>query len=271
MLLKKIKKQKKLFSILILGSAVLGYGLASLLPEKFEGKVTIRSAYIGNLNASSNNTSQSLQVETNVQTIARLSLPKFYSDSILTACGIVRDNGSEVLAKMVQAIIVKSTNDLTALTYIGKSKEQTHACLMAIVERLTLVHEDIANGKKNHLLSLLAVQKTILFEMEKIEKNLSSAILKNGLLNQSPAESALALYGIQSKLNMIQEGRKSVLELESLLRPPFTQKLMPLESIYIAPKQNSRFLFVIEGLIFGFFVCATFCWREILSYIPADD
>lgn len=259
--------------MLVAISSVAGYFLSTVLPKKYEAKVTVRNAYIGNLSSQSQSQPQSVLVEANTQTIARLTSPKFYTTTILSACDASGDNEAEILSKAIKAIPVKSTLDLTALSFTGKSREQANSCLHSVLQHLTQTQLDMVIGKQKYLQNLLDTQRVSLAEMQKYEKELNNAILKNGVHHNSPAESALSLYGIQSKQNLIQEARKGVLELESLLQPPSTQKLTPLEPIYVSSKPVSPnpWLFSFAGLLLGLFACALVCWREILALLNSDE
>jgi hypothetical protein len=275
MLIDKIKKNKKSFLILLFGAVVLATSAAFILPEKFEAKVTVRNATVGQMIMQQQG-QQILQaglIETNTQSLSRLSSPRFYTDKLLSECGLTQENAAESLSKTLTVAVVKLTYDLTTISYVGKGKEMTQACLQAIVDHLSKTQEEISEGKKRQLQAQLTSQKAALIEMEKSEKDLNNALIKNGMSNRSPAESALMLYGIQAKQNIIQEARRLVIELEASLLPPATQKLMALEPIYVSTKPVSPnpWLFGFAGLFLGLLICAGFCWREILALVNSDD
>lgn len=278
MLIDKIKQQKNIFIALIAGSVLLATSAAFILPKKYEAKVTIRNATVGQLvlpqqGQQGQQGQQVGLVETNTQSISRLSSPRFYNDKLISHCGLTNEDAAESLSKSLKFVLVKLTNDLMTISYVAKGQELTKVCLQAVVDQLSQTQEEIADGKKRQLQAQLTSQKAALVEMERSEKDLNNALVKNGMSNRSPAESALMLYGIQAKQNIIQEARRLVIELEASLLPPATQKLTPLEPIYVSSKPVSPnpWLFSFAGLLLGLFACALVCWREILALLNSDE
>lgn len=272
MLINKIKQQKKLFLSLVIGMTVLAISTAFVLPEKFEAKVTVRSATVGFVGQQGQQ-GQSTAVESNTQTLSRLGSPRFYTEALTQTCGVIGNNANEVLSKLMKATAVKTTTDLTSITYTAKGQAQTSTCLQAVIDHLAAAQEELSSSRKRQLQTQLAAQKTAVGEIEKSEIDLKAALAKNGLSNRSPAESALMLYGLQSKQNLLQEAKRSVIELSAALEPPMTQKLIPLEPIYVSANAVSPnpFLFGFGGLFFGLLICTIICWREVLALLNSDN
>lgn len=272
MLINKIKEQRTLFIGLVTGATLIALASAFVLPEKFEAKVTVRSASVGSINQQ-NSQDSSVLVESNTQTVARLASPRFYSDAVLTACGKEGVEASEGLSRSIKTSIVKLTTDMTQLSYIGKGRENAEQCLQAVVNHLQTTQEMLSTNRKDQLQMQLVSQQQLVKDLEKSTADLNTALQRTGLSNKSPAETALVLYGLQNKQSLLQAAKQSVISLTSALQPPMTQKLTPLEPIYVSPKSVSPnpWLFGFAGLFFGIFVCATLLWREIWQLINSEN
>jgi hypothetical protein len=173
----------------------------------------------------------------------------------------------------MKASIVKATTDLTTISYTAKGQEQARTCLQAVIDQLANSQDELSSSRKRQLQGQLASQQTAIKEMEKYDVELKQALLKNGLSNKTPAESALLLYGLQSKENLLREARKLAIEMSAALEQPITQKLTPLEPIYTSfePVSPNHWLFAFIGLFLGVIICAVFCWREIIAIIQSDE
>ncbi len=273
MLLQKIQQKWRYFVSILAVSISLALGISYLLPEKFEAKVTVRSATVGQIGQGQGQALGRWEVETNTQTLTRLSSPRFYTDAILATCSLSSHDAAEKLSKVIKVSIVKTTTDLTTISYTAKGQEQTRICLQAIIDQLARSQEELASGRKKQLQVQLASQQEATQEMEKIDIELRRKIASNGLSNKSPSESALILYELQSKQNLLREARRAAIDLAAALEPPMTQKLKTLESIYtsVDPVFPNRLLFGFVGLFLGLVICALYCWREIVQILQPSD
>ena len=222
----------------LVAGAVGAVGFVLVSPAQYEATAVVQPASVG-MSAIS---TKGGEVEPVVQTLERLKLATFYTDTLVQSCQAASRQG---LAASVKAIQVKG-NSLIQVSYRAPSAAAAETCVNAVVEQLAKSQTTIAEPVIRMLEEQLVLTRKQLTEAEGFQGQLEKRAV-------SSADSAsLLMLSALSKREEIARLQKLLIEQKVQLSAPFTQPMQLLESIYaperpVAPKK----LPVLVGGLFG--------------------
>lgn len=222
----------------LVAGAVGAVGFVLVSPAQYEATAVVQPASVG-MSAIS---TKGGEVEPVVQTLERLKLATFYTDTLVQSCQAASRQG---LAANVKASQVKG-NALIQVSYRASSAANAEACVNAVVEQLAKSQTTIAEPVIKTLEEQLVLTKKQLTEAEAFQAQLEKRAV-------SSADSAsLLMLSALSKREEIARLQKLLIEQKAQLSVPFTQPMQLLEPIYaperpVAPKK----LPVLVGGLFG--------------------
>lgn len=242
------------------GGAALGLagavGFVMIVPAQFEANAVIQPATVGMVTATTT-TTKGAEVESTAQTLERLKMPTFYTDSLLTACGVrALANPRQALAKAVKPTLVKG-NSLIEISFRAESPAVAEACVSAVVEQLAKVQAALAEPLISTLQEQRKLTKQQLDEAERFQGQIEKRAMSLDPSDAKFSQSMLMLNAALSKREEISKLRKLYTEQSLLLSEPLTQPAQLFEPIYLPdravfPKKTATALGgLIGGLVLG--------------------
>ena len=242
------------FACGILAGGVGAVGFVLVTPAQYEATAIIQPTSVG----MSATTTKGGEVEPVVQTLERLKLATFYTDTLVQSCQAASRQG---LAANVKASQVKG-NALIQVSYRASSAANAEACVNAVVEQLAKSQTTIAEPVIKTLEEQLVLTKKQLTEAEAFQAQLEKRVV-------SSADSAsLLMLSALSKREEIARLQKLLIEQKGQLSAPLTQSMQLLEPIYaperaVAPKK----LPILVGGLFGGLVLGGLVFFVLRSWL----
>ena len=225
----------------LVAGAVGAVGFVLVSPAQYEATAVVQPASVG-MSAIS---TKGGEVEPVVQTLERLKLATFYTDTLVQSCQAESRQG---LAASVKAIQVKG-NSLIQVSYRAPSAAAAETCVNAVVEQLAKSQTTIAEPVIRTLEELLVLTRKQLTEAEGFQGQLEKRAVS------SADGASLLMLSTLAKREEIARLQKLLIEQKVQLSAPLTQPMQLLEPIYaperpVAPKK----LPVLAGGLLGGFV-----------------
>lgn len=235
------------------GGAVLGLavaiGFVLVVPAEYEATAVLQPATVG----MATTTTKGAEVESAAQTLERLKMPTFYSDTLLQTCDVKSlVNPRQALAMAVKPTLVKG-NSLIQISYRGESPAVAEECVAAVVERLEKAQSVLAEPIIKTLEEQRQLTKQQLDDAERIQAQIEKRAMTLDTSDAKFIASMLMLSATLSKREEIARLRKLYTEQTLQLSEPLTQQAKLFEPIYspdraVFPKKT---LTVLGGLIGG--------------------
>jgi uncharacterized protein involved in exopolysaccharide biosynthesis len=223
-------------------------GFLLVVPAQYEATAIIQPATVGLSGGT-----KGADIEPVAQTLERMKMPTFYSDSLLKACDVKEAlNPRQVLAKEIKPMVVKG-NSLIQITYRADSVAIAEACLAAIAEQLTVSQAAIASPIIKTLEEQQRLTKVQLDEAEKFQLQVEKRAMTLDPSDAKFSQAMLLLNAALSKREEVSKLRRQYADQSLQLSPPLTQSAKLFEPIYspdraVFPKKT---LTALGGLMVG--------------------